>query len=275
MATKAVEENIKKARKSIFLYGGIGVFLGDLGPLSSRSAVEVCVMPILLFCCDNWIVSKKLLRQLESFQGEMGKGLPRCTSNTAVGIVMGWPSMHARILVQKLGFFKEIGIGKWDKLGSRMLRLLVDDRETVSLVCECRELEEAFGTSFTDRILEAEEGEGPHPREIRKEITGRDQTQRMDRCSQEDRAPAVVEIAQVVQWEKLWDTALDEGPHCIQWMKRLVKALCHQCFGDKRDCPHEHIDISQELINCLANTDFNYFLRTHLSFVTFPPGVIR
>ena len=49
----------------------------------------------------------------------------------------------------------------------------------MSLVRECRELEEAFGTSFTGRILEAEEGEGPYPREIRKEITGRDQAQRM------------------------------------------------------------------------------------------------
>ena len=56
-------------------------------------------------------------------------------------------------------------------------------------------------------------------------------------------------------WEKLWDAALDEGPRCIQWMKRLVKALCHRCFGDRRDCAHEHVDISQELINCLANTD--------------------
>ena len=51
-----------------FLYGGIGVFLGDLGPLSSRSFVEVCVMSILLYGCENWIVSEKLLRQLESFQ---------------------------------------------------------------------------------------------------------------------------------------------------------------------------------------------------------------
>ena len=47
-----------------------------------------------------------------------------------------------------------------------------------------QELEEAFGTSFTDRILEAREGEGPHPREIKKEIMGRDQAQRMDRYSQ-------------------------------------------------------------------------------------------
>ena len=103
---------------------------------------------------------------------------------------------------------------------------------------------------------------------------GKDQAQRMDRCSQEDRVPVVVDIAQVVQWEKLWDAALDEGPRCIQWMKHLVKALCHRCFGDRRDCAHEHVDISQELINCLANRDFN-FIRTQLSFVTFPPGVIR
>ena len=98
---------------------------------------------------------------------------------------------------------------------------MADDTETVSLVHECRELEEAFGTSFTDRILEAKEGEGPHPWDIRKEITGRDQAQRMDRCSQEDRVPVMVEIAQVDQWEKLLDTALDEGPCCIQWMKHV------------------------------------------------------
>ena len=48
-----------------------------------------------------------------------------------------------------------------------------------------QELEEAFGTSLTDRILEAREGEGPHPREIKKEIMGRDQAQRMDRYSQQ------------------------------------------------------------------------------------------
>ena len=79
MATRAVEENMKKAQKSFFLYDGIGVFLGDLNPLSSRSVVEVCVMPILLYGCKNWRVSEKLLRQLEPFQGEMGKrilGLP-------------------------------------------------------------------------------------------------------------------------------------------------------------------------------------------------------
>ena len=48
---------------------------------------------------------------------------------------------------------------------------------------------------------------------------------------------------------------LDEGPRCIQLMKRLVKALCYRSHK-----------------NCLANTDFN-FLKTQLSFVTFPLGL--
>ena len=61
-----------------------------------------CVMPILMYGCENWIVSEELLRQLESFQEEMGKrilGVPRCASNTAVGMVMGWPSIQARVLM--------------------------------------------------------------------------------------------------------------------------------------------------------------------------------
>ena len=98
-----------------------------------------------------------------------------------------------------------------------------------------------------------------------------DQTQRMDRCSQEDRAPVVVEIAQVVRWEKLWNAALDEGPRCIQWMKRSVKRYATD-VGERRDCTHEHVEISHEFINCLTNTDFN-FLRSYLSFVAL--GVIR
>lgn len=48
MATKSVEENIAKARHTFFHYGSIGVFLGDISPLLSRSVLESCVMPISL-----------------------------------------------------------------------------------------------------------------------------------------------------------------------------------------------------------------------------------
>ena len=48
-STKAVAENISKARKAFFSFGCMGVFLGKLNPLSSRSVVEVCVMSVLTF----------------------------------------------------------------------------------------------------------------------------------------------------------------------------------------------------------------------------------
>ena len=37
LATKSVEENIVKAHRAFFHYGSIGVFQGDISPLSSRS----------------------------------------------------------------------------------------------------------------------------------------------------------------------------------------------------------------------------------------------
>ena len=62
--TKWVEENIKKARRAFFARGS-GVFHGTLNPLSSKSIVEHCVFPCLLFgaktCplyCKSWSPSK-------------------------------------------------------------------------------------------------------------------------------------------------------------------------------------------------------------------------
>ena len=222
MATRAVEENVKKDRRSFFLYGGIGVVQGDLSPLSSRSVVEVCVMPIVLYGCESWILSEEILRRLESFQGEMGKTIlevAKCTSNTAVGVVMGWPSMRARVLVRKLSFLRRLVLGDGSKLGSRMLRSLVDDEDSVTLVRECRELEEAYGTHYTDAVLRAEEEVGPHPREMKEEILRLDREMRLIRCTQADKAPVVADIARLAGWERLWDAALDEGPRCIKRMK--------------------------------------------------------
>ena len=43
IATKSVEENIKRARKSLFHYGSIDAFHGYLNPLSTKSIIETCV----------------------------------------------------------------------------------------------------------------------------------------------------------------------------------------------------------------------------------------
>ena len=49
LASRAVEENIQKARRAFFHFGSIGAFQDDLSPLSIRSVVETCVVPVLLY----------------------------------------------------------------------------------------------------------------------------------------------------------------------------------------------------------------------------------
>ena len=62
MASRSVEE---KSRRHASLSSTMGVcmgaFQGDLNPLSTRSIVKSCVMPILLFGSENWIVSGGIL----------------------------------------------------------------------------------------------------------------------------------------------------------------------------------------------------------------------
>ena len=53
--TKLVEENIKKARRAFFARCS-GVFHSTLNPLSSKSIVEHCVLPYLLFGAETWIL---------------------------------------------------------------------------------------------------------------------------------------------------------------------------------------------------------------------------
>lgn len=47
-------------------------FLGQLNPLSARSIFDACVVSVLLFGYENWMLTDSMLRQLESFQGVIG-----------------------------------------------------------------------------------------------------------------------------------------------------------------------------------------------------------
>ena len=70
---KAITENISKAQKALFSFGCMGVFQGDLNPLSSRSVVDTCVMPVLLFGSESWFLTDATLDKLENFQCTLGE----------------------------------------------------------------------------------------------------------------------------------------------------------------------------------------------------------
>ena len=48
----------------------MGAFKGDPSPLSCRSILDACVMSILLYECENWLMTHALMEKVESFQAE-------------------------------------------------------------------------------------------------------------------------------------------------------------------------------------------------------------
>ena len=166
-ATRAVEEEISKARRAVFQFGSVGTFQGVLNPASSKSVIETCLMPALLYGCENWILIERLINQLNSFVGELAKRClrwPKHHSNTAALVALDLESIRWRLLLTKLGFLRRSMLNDAG-VGAEMIRVM---SESLCLVKECRELEEGFGTYFTDELLSG--ADSVDFRHVRKEI---------------------------------------------------------------------------------------------------------
>ena len=101
LASHAVEENNQKARIAFFHFGSIGAFQGDLSPLSTRSVVETCGSSSSVYGCENWIVTERILQQLEACLGEFSRGVAR--PSPLLGHSMGTLRLYELPLeVQKL-----------------------------------------------------------------------------------------------------------------------------------------------------------------------------
>ena len=175
--TKWTEDNIKKARHAFFARGS-GGFHGTLNTLSSKSIIEHCVLPCLLFGAETWILNSTLLQKLESFQAELAKRilrLPKCTSNNTARIALQWPSMRARILIIKLCLMLKV-INSDYSLSTRLFRsLAVSDVESLIITRQCCFLESTFQSNLTSDVL-ASSGEVSY-HSIKKDTLRLDQSQ--------------------------------------------------------------------------------------------------
>ena len=79
-ARAAVEESIQKSRRAFFMHKS-QVFQGKPNPLSGRALFEACITPILLYGCENWVLTTSLLSHLEQFQGEIGRRILKLSAN--------------------------------------------------------------------------------------------------------------------------------------------------------------------------------------------------
>ena len=65
-AQHSVTENVNKARKAFFALGRLGAFQGDLNPLSSCTIFETCIILVLLYGSETWLLDSTSLNTLES-----------------------------------------------------------------------------------------------------------------------------------------------------------------------------------------------------------------
>ena len=130
---------------AFFAFGAMGAFHGKLNPISGRTIFETCVVPIFLYGCENWILTTPLLDRLEAFQGEIGRRILKLSlfhSTLSVRLALRWPSVPARILIQKLNLLAKISSDE-DTVGGRIYsKLSAIDPQSLQIVQECKSLEE-------------------------------------------------------------------------------------------------------------------------------------
>ena len=197
-------------------FGSVGTFQGVLNPASSKSVIETCIMPVLLYGCENWILKERPISQLNSFLGELAKRClrwPKHHSNTAAQVALDVESIRSRLLFTKLGFLRRSMLNDAG-VGAEM-RVMSDDVESLCQVKECRELEEGFGTSFTDELLSG--AESVDLRDVRKEIRKIDREKMLEECA--EKSQLIVEVGKEVG--------------CISLMLPVGRSYMNFCYERK------------------------------------------
>ena len=230
-ATKAIDEAIKKTRRAFFAFGAMGAFHGKLNPISGKTIFDTCVIPILLFGSENWILTDPLVDQLEAFQGEIGRRilkLSKFLSTISTRLALKWPSIAARILILKLSLLIKIS-SDGDSIGSRIYSsLTAKDSQSLRILQECKSLEDKLGClGATNTVLNAEAS----MKEVKRHILKVDWDACLSTASQHDSTAVAAKISSSVSWMKLRDRALDHGPRGTAALQALYRALTRPRFG--------------------------------------------
>ena len=158
----------------------------------------------------------------------------------------------------------------------RTFLAMADDKEALSLVRECRELEERYSSNFTTEILITSEPEDNADtiEEAERTITKKD---RALLSNQGSKYYYLHLIAESIGWRRLWDLTLDYGPSAITSMKNFVRVLTYPDYAEHICplCDVQELDLSllEHVLSCHTNSkstwDALYSLWIPLFLVTF------
>ena len=218
-ASKAVDEAIKKARRAFLAFGAMGAFQRQLNPVSTRSIYETCVVPVLLFGSENWILTDSMLHQLESFQGEIGRRMLKLSKYHSTLLALKWPSITARIFIRKLSLLSKV-CQEGNNIGNKIFSSF--NQDSLRLTQECRSMEGKLSChGFTDALLSVLST----LKEIKRHVLQIDWEACITDASHHSCTAVASRIASETSWMKLWDIALDYGPRGSSSLQALYREL--------------------------------------------------
>ena len=142
--------------------------------------------------------------------------------------------MHSVCTVRKLRFLHRVMTNE-ESICYRAFSAMVDNVEVLSLVKECRDLEERYRSDFTSQILNATDfTASSYALKVAEDhIVKEDKILQLKKTSQFCHLNA---IADSVGWRKLWDLALDHGPSGVKSVKNLVRIISYPNHASTK-CP--------------------------------------
>ena len=267
-STKAIHEAIAKARRAFFSLGSLGAFMGKLNPLSGRAIYEACVIPTLLYGCENWVLSDANITILEAFQGEISRRILRLSKSHSLlstRVALQLQSIASHILSRKLSLLHRVSIGS-ESIGQKVYsELTLNGPQRLSLVEECLSLEDKVGCNgVTQDVLD---GNSASARGRTKLIVKMDWEKCLCDAQSHQSTHVVAEIASSTSWLKLWDMALDHGQQGTLSLQTLFRELSRPCYGSK---PCHRCDIES-----LEEHYFHHFISSHSNISVSPSTIIH
>ena len=202
--------------------------------ISAVSIFESCIIPILLYGCDTWLLNSSTILLLDQFQNEIGRRilrLPKNSSAKVVRICLNFPSMACRVLLRKLTFLGKLLQTEEHTISSSIFTsALITDPFNVSIIQQCKMLESALGVHVLDDCLLHPESAPVIVKGERRAIIDSDMDFLVS-SAMNTSAKYVANVATETSWNRLWDLALDRGTNgTTTQLQRIIFHLSKRTY---------------------------------------------
>ena len=143
-------------------------------------------------------------------------------------LALKWPSVAARVFIQKLNLLFKVTSGE-ESIGCHVFSsIAANDLQSLRLIQECRSLEDKLDCcGATDAVLHSKAS----LKELKKNILKVDWDTCVSTASQHSSTALAAKVSSSVSWLKLWDMALDHGPCGTAALQALYRTLTKPRFG--------------------------------------------